>query len=75
MFSKIKQQEHGVLGTIRVGAGGEVLTGSVEGDGHPGPLCSLDGPAHVYMQPSAPSPCPQHPMPRCLCAHLLCTFT
>ena len=64
-----------MLGTVRVGAGGDVLTGSVEGGGHPGPLCSLDGPAHVCTQPSAPSPCRQHPMPRRLCAHLLWAFT
>ena len=56
-----------MLGTVRVGAGGDVLTGGVEGGGPPGPLCSPGGAAHVCVQPPAPAL-------RCLCAHLLCTF-
>lgn len=43
-----------MLGTFRVGAGGDVLTGGVEGGGPPGTLCSPGGPAHVYAQPPAP---------------------
>lgn len=43
-----------MLGTVRVGAGGDVLTGGVEGGGPPGPLCSPGGAAHVCVQPQPP---------------------
>lgn len=43
------------------GAARDAQTGDAEGGGHPAPLCTRDGPAHVYMQPSPPHPLPPGP--------------
>lgn len=67
MFSKIKQQEHGVLGAVSAGVGA--------GGGAHAAWRTVASPHLCVVHPGPPrNPCPQDPMPRCLCAHLLCAF-
>lgn len=58
-------------GTVRAGAGGDVLTGGVAGGGPPGPLCSPGGAADVSLQPPPPAACvhacPAHSRDRRVC--------
>lgn len=75
VFSKIKQQEHSVLGAASSGGLGEMrrqVTWRAAAAQH---HCAPRMAPHTFTcSPHHPIPCPQDPMPRCLCAHLLCTF-